>query len=373
MYQKANAILKDSYEAEDAVQEALLRLFRIAARIDDPAAVKTKILAITVVKNIAIDLWRKKTHAIPTEDSVFLAQADTETTEQLIADKEHFSALIAEFLHMPEHYRAVLKLRCVYEFSAEETARLLGTNANTVNIRLARARKLLKTRRSVIASFFLVCIAGFLGVHLHTPLLVSDTENSAEEPALLGGAAPAADRSAQDTPVAGARSIDSDEEAAQEAASAADGTAQEETSATLGQTSENAFREGNQGSHDTDTSAAQGTKQAPIITSDQTENGVRTILFALDDTALKLTVSSSEAARTEALGADYALDAVIYSDEASGQILIEIKKRSNPDGLAACWEADGLYYALTTKQNDDASRALLEDVALAHLHTALAP
>ena len=46
---------------------------------------------------------------------------------------------------LPETYRDVLKLRCLYELSAEQTAEILKTNANTVNIRLSRARRLLKT------------------------------------------------------------------------------------------------------------------------------------------------------------------------------------------------------------------------------------
>ena len=51
-----------------------------------------------------------------------------------------------EIKALPEAYRDVLMLRCLQELSAEQTGELLGCSANTVNIRLTRARKLLQER-----------------------------------------------------------------------------------------------------------------------------------------------------------------------------------------------------------------------------------
>ena len=47
---------------------------------------------------------------------------------------------------LPEAYRDVLMLRCLQELSAEQTGELLGISANSVNIRLTRARKALRDR-----------------------------------------------------------------------------------------------------------------------------------------------------------------------------------------------------------------------------------
>jgi RNA polymerase sigma-70 factor (ECF subfamily) len=44
---------------------------------------------------------------------------------------------------LPDSYRTVLLLRDIEELSTEETARALGVNANTVKIRLHRARQAL--------------------------------------------------------------------------------------------------------------------------------------------------------------------------------------------------------------------------------------
>ena len=51
-----------------------------------------------------------------------------------------------EIKGLPEAYRDVLMLRCLQELSAEQTGELLGISANSVNIRLTRARKALRDR-----------------------------------------------------------------------------------------------------------------------------------------------------------------------------------------------------------------------------------
>ena|ERR1700731_768220 len=46
---------------------------------------------------------------------------------------------------LPDKYRCVLLLRDIEELDTEETARSLATTANTVKVRLHRARQALKT------------------------------------------------------------------------------------------------------------------------------------------------------------------------------------------------------------------------------------
>ena len=59
MYHIAYAILNDSYQAEDAVMEAFVRLLERDYTIDDPASDKTKGLIIQVARSAAIDQYRK--------------------------------------------------------------------------------------------------------------------------------------------------------------------------------------------------------------------------------------------------------------------------------------------------------------------------
>ena len=59
MYHIAYAILHDSYQAEDAVMDAFVRLLERQYSIEDPAANATKRLIIQVTRSAAIDLYRK--------------------------------------------------------------------------------------------------------------------------------------------------------------------------------------------------------------------------------------------------------------------------------------------------------------------------
>lgn len=73
MYHIAFAILHDSYQAEDAVMDAFVRLLDRNYPIHDPASREAKSLVIQVIRSSAIDIYRKKTEgtgkAIPRRGS----------------------------------------------------------------------------------------------------------------------------------------------------------------------------------------------------------------------------------------------------------------------------------------------------------------
>lgn len=313
MYQKANSILHDSYEAEDAVQEAMIRLMGIADKIEDVSAVKTRVLAVTIAKNIAIDLWRKKSRSLPTEGELLELEPEQETTEQLIDDKESFSGFLKVFLKMPDSYQDILRLRCVHDLSAEETAQLLGTNANAVNIRLTRARKILKARYSVIASLFALFGVGIIGLRTWNLL-------QPEEPSMLArSSAPAAAYAETETEAAAAYSGTSEP--------AADSAANIE--------------------------AASAALQATSLTvlSDHLQNGLR--IRTLQDTdliQLTLLSGSDYDAVTSAFSTDL-FDASLTSiwKSSVGNTWITVQYYTQTDGnlSVAAWTFQDQYYALS--------------------------
>ena len=149
MWGKAYGVLSDAHEAEDACQEAFIKLIRIADEIDDVESLRAKALCCMVAKNTAIDMGRKNGRVAPTEDVYLELGAEPESPdnpEQAFSSRESVEAITAEIEALPEQDRNVLRLRCLYGFSAEKTAMLLDMNANAVNIRLSRARKRLKER-----------------------------------------------------------------------------------------------------------------------------------------------------------------------------------------------------------------------------------
>jgi len=62
MYYIANNILNNSHDAADVVQTSIIKLIPYIEKINDIKCNKTKYLIVTIVKNTAIDLYRKKTN-----------------------------------------------------------------------------------------------------------------------------------------------------------------------------------------------------------------------------------------------------------------------------------------------------------------------
>ena len=60
MYFKANSILQNKHDAEDAVQLSFEKIIKNADKIETPIGNKTRSFVLIVVENTAIDLYRKR-------------------------------------------------------------------------------------------------------------------------------------------------------------------------------------------------------------------------------------------------------------------------------------------------------------------------
>ena len=169
MLKRAYSVVSHAPEAEDACQEAFLRIIKNIDRIDDVTELRVAALCGTIARNAAIDIYRKNAKLVPVEE-VYGAENDNgadalpgaagtspggmggfgsgppDGPYEQVQQKEAVDRLAGLIRGLPENYREVLELRCLNGFRAAETGRLLGLSENTVNIRLTRARKLLKER-----------------------------------------------------------------------------------------------------------------------------------------------------------------------------------------------------------------------------------
>ncbi len=114
-------ILGSGFEAEDAVQETLIRAWRSFSRFDPGRA--------------PLLSWL---HAIATRVCFDMLRTVARETIRL--------AFVAALQHLPPRQRAVLILRDVLCWKADEAARLLDTTAAAVNSALQRARATLAAR-----------------------------------------------------------------------------------------------------------------------------------------------------------------------------------------------------------------------------------
>ncbi|MEX2100014.1 MAG: sigma-70 family RNA polymerase sigma factor [Acidimicrobiia bacterium] len=159
-------MLGSAFEAEDAVQETLLRAWRGFDRFEGRAALRSWLyrIATNVCLDMAsgrqrrarpMDLGPSSTVAAanlvalpevtwlePMPDSRLLP-ADGDPAELAIARETIRLAFVAALQHLPPRQRAVLIFREVLRWKADEVAELLDTTVASVNSALQRARSTL--------------------------------------------------------------------------------------------------------------------------------------------------------------------------------------------------------------------------------------
>jgi RNA polymerase sigma factor (sigma-70 family) len=145
-YGLARSLTKNSFDAEDVVQEACLRAYRALA---GTSVTNARAWLLTIVHNTAYTWLRKNRSgvvvAVDNLESVELMQTTTSeasdaTPEAAVIAKADGAQLEAAMQQLPALFREVLVLREIEGLSYREIAEVTGTPIGTVMSRLARAR-----------------------------------------------------------------------------------------------------------------------------------------------------------------------------------------------------------------------------------------
>ena len=150
MLAKAYGILGNMQDAEDAVQEAFLRISKNAEDFSEPKSPGTIALVSIYTRNVAINMYRrnkKRNELFGSDgdvDNVIDAAAESEDIAQLIVNDETVEIVRRAINMLDEPYKDVILLKYYYHKKNIEIAEVLGVDANTVNGRVFRAKKKLK-------------------------------------------------------------------------------------------------------------------------------------------------------------------------------------------------------------------------------------
>lgn len=150
MYRTAWSLTRSDAEAQDLVQDTLLRAFRAIERFDGryPRA-----WLLTIMRNANINRARKKRpDLLDDPDTTFERSkdfADNEDPESIVVEPVFDAAVQSAFDGLPDKFREVVEMVDLNGLAYQEAAELLDIPVGTVMSRLHRARKRIREQLDV--------------------------------------------------------------------------------------------------------------------------------------------------------------------------------------------------------------------------------
>lgn len=141
MFYIAKEILKDNQLAEDAVQEAFLRIAKNFYKVGEIFCHETRNFTVIITRNVALSMLRDKHNDVDMD--AYIESSTNELTEDVF-DTVSNNLLIQCIQNLPEIYRDSLYLYHIHGYSFNEIAYLLSISVENAKKRAQRARQILK-------------------------------------------------------------------------------------------------------------------------------------------------------------------------------------------------------------------------------------
>ena len=136
MFHIANRIVKNEYDAEDAVHSAFESIAKNIGKLGNVECSKTRAYIVIIVEHKSIDIIRERKR---------FSEEDPDVTFSRIGKDFLPDGSLAQSLNkLPFSYREALILRFYIGYSASEAASVMGVTYENMRKILARARKALE-------------------------------------------------------------------------------------------------------------------------------------------------------------------------------------------------------------------------------------
>ncbi len=144
LFRFAKRLMKNRTEAEDIVQEVLLRLWLNRNKMDEYKNIEA--FAVTVTKNLCLDNLKSKASKT-TELKENLIVKDKNPDEEY--EKKDINNKINEIIKgLPFQQKMIIQLRDIEGYEFEEISEMVNMTLNAIRVNLSRARK--KVRDEII-------------------------------------------------------------------------------------------------------------------------------------------------------------------------------------------------------------------------------
>jgi RNA polymerase sigma-70 factor (ECF subfamily) len=142
LYRYALAIMKHREDAEDLVQEVMLKLWVMRGKMDQYNSIEA--LAIRMIRNAALNkLKEKERQWVNVENANFKTTGND--PDKLLERKEVLDLVLRTIDELPTQQRWVILLREIEGLEVEEIAQITDMTVNNIRVSLSLGRKRLIT------------------------------------------------------------------------------------------------------------------------------------------------------------------------------------------------------------------------------------
>jgi RNA polymerase sigma-70 factor (ECF subfamily) len=138
LFRLASKLLSNRQEAEDAVQEVYLKIWKM--RHDLEKYNSTEGLMMTMTRNLCLDKLKSKKNKHQDLNSYDTKEQTPDPYEQT-ALSDAVERVRGAIENLPEQQKTIVQLRDVEGYELKEIAEIMGADTNYVRVNLSRGRK----------------------------------------------------------------------------------------------------------------------------------------------------------------------------------------------------------------------------------------
>lgn len=145
LYRLALSLLKDGEEANDIVQEAMLRLWTHRQKLQE--CENATAFCLRVTRNLCLDRLKSKGYLNRAGQAEIPDYGNSDASPYRQLELMDSGQLMRQlFQVLPEQQQTIIQLRDVEEMSYEEIEEITGLPINTIRVNLSRARKAVREK-----------------------------------------------------------------------------------------------------------------------------------------------------------------------------------------------------------------------------------
>jgi len=144
LYRLAQRITLDSQEAEDVVQDTMIKVWNRRESWGEIENIEA--FCLTICRNLALDRTRRAAFVSPPldEENLDTRPATTRSPEEAAEQRDTISVVRRLINNLPEKQRSCMQLRDIEGKSYKEIAEVLGITEDQVKVSIFRARQAIR-------------------------------------------------------------------------------------------------------------------------------------------------------------------------------------------------------------------------------------